>query len=235
MSSKIIRQLQRSGSGPKARILQSFFKTGPGEYGEGDKFLGVTVPACRKIAKANVELSAMDLRELLINPYHEVRLTALLILVEQYEQAQDPRHRQRVVSFYLKNRKGINNWDLVDLSSYKILGDFCLQQGDLTPLKKLLNSKRHWDRRMAIVATLAFTRAGDTTPTFTFAEQLLKDKEDLMHKATGWMLREAGKRDRKSLLRFIRQHVKVMPRTMLRYAIEKFSPEQRKMILQLPN
>ena len=207
-----------------------FFKTGKGQYGEGDIFLGVTVPELREIARTNSSAPLTTLRLLLQAEIHEERLLALIILVNRYVQG-NPEEKKKIFHFYIKNRQQINNWDLVDTSAPYILGLHVLEHNDLKVLKKLLISKRQWDRRMAILATFAFIRNNQTDLTFNFAEKLLSDKEDLMHKATGWMLREAGKRDGKALRKFISLHGAEMPRTMLRYAIEKFSVNERKEIL----
>lgn len=230
---------------PQAAILQRFFKTGPGQYGEGDRFLGLKVPLQRKIAKKYIDLDWKGLQELLASKIHEFRLAALLILVEQYEAAKDLKDKKNIVDFYLSNVKGINNWDLVDLSVYKILGDFLLRQEELLVkgvgilsfdaeqlLDKLAESSNLWERRMSMVATYAFIKAGRSKEVLRLASKLLKDEHDLIHKSVGWMLREMGKRvSEKELLDFLNEHHKQMPRTTLRYAIEKLKPEQRERYL----
>lgn len=214
------------GNAKKAAFLPRFFKTGKGEYGEGDKFLGVTVPQMRTIAKEHRSASFDDITKLLEDPYHEVRLTALLILVDQYERG-DAKVRKKVVAFYLKNLRFINNWDLVDLTAPKILGHHLREAKKETMLEKFAKSKNFWEQRMAIVATYAFIREGNTQPTMIIATMLLHHSHDLIHKAVGWMLREAGKRNEKALEAYLDKHAATMPRTTLRYAIEKFSEQKR--------
>lgn len=216
----------------KAKGALRFFKSGPGEYGDGDLFLGVSVPEVKGLAKIYIDLKLPEVLRLLKSPYHEVRLLGLTILVSNYEKSKSYIERKKIVNFYVKHRKAANNWDLVDLSTYKILGHYCHTQGSNKVILNLAKSKHHWDRRMAIVATLAYIRQGETKLTFKLAQTLLNDPEDLMHKATGWMLREAGKRDQKALLKFIDKFGKQMPRTMLRYSIEKFPQATRLRILK---
>lgn len=224
--------LRKKGSKQKAKNSSWFFKTGPGQYGYGDIFIGVTVPEMRAIAKKYLQLPENEIKKMVQSPVHEDRLAGLTVLVEQYRKIKEPSQKKKLVHFYLSLKNGINNWDLVDLSSHKILGEYCLEHRQTSVLKKLIRSKRHWDRRLAMIATFAFIRKNETKIAFDFAAQLLKDPEDLMHKASGWMLREAGKRDSKELLRFITRYGKRMPRTMLRYSIEKFSPAVRNKILK---
>ncbi|MFH1255585.1 MAG: DNA alkylation repair protein [bacterium] len=213
----------------QAEILAGFFKTGKGQYGEGDIFLGIKVPVQRIAVKKYENLSLADLSELLNGKIHEHRLTALLILAKQYEKA-DSRGKKKIVDFYLKNTKNINNWDLVDLSCSHILGDYLFDKPRKI-LYKLAKSKNLWEKRISIISTLFFIRNNDFSDTFKIAEILLRDKHDLIHKAVGWMLRETGKRDAEILENFLRKHCKIMPRVMLRYAIEKFSEEKRKYYL----
>jgi len=214
----------------RARSLAWFFKTGPGQYGEGDQFLGITVPAQRKIARRFRHLPLGDLKKLLASPFHEHRFTALIILVGKY-QAGDSRVRVEVFDFYLKNAGFINNWDLVDTSSPQIVGEHLLtRRRDV--LYRLAKSRSLWERRIAMVSTLAFIRQGDLADVFALAELLLQDKHDLMHKAIGWMLREAGKRSIADLQGFLAEHYASLPRTTLRYAIERLPEEQRRRALQ---
>lgn len=214
----------------KAQFFPMFFKTGKGQYGGGDKFLGVTVPDCRAVAKKYNMLSLNEVGKILKSKIHEERLTALFILVSQFEKG-DEETKKRLYGYYLKKLKYVNNWDLVDASAYKIAGQY-LKNQDRKQLYKLANSKSIWSRRVAIVSTLAFIRQSDLEDTFKISEILLEDKEDLIHKAVGWMLREAGKKDEKALVNFLKAHYKYMPRTALRYAIERFSEKTRKKYLQ---
>lgn len=214
----------------KAKILSSFFKTGKGQYGEGDIFYGITVPESRKIAKQYASLQLPEIRKLLGSKIHEERLISLFILILNFEKADDF-EKEKLYSFYLANTKHINNWDLVDTSAYKIVGAFLFDK-DPQRLTELVRSKNMWERRIAIVSTFAFIRKNKFQQTLRLATLLLEDKEDLMHKAVGWMLREVGKRDVVSLEAFLLPHYKTMPRTMLRYAIEKFPEITRKKYLK---
>lgn len=224
-------QLMRLGSpagagGPaRAERLRRFFKTKPGSYGASDQFLGVPVPELRRVAKAHADLARADLAELLDSPFNEERLVALLILRIQYAKA-DHEGKREIVDFYLRQIPAINNWNLVDLSAPYILGDFAAQT-DTALLFPLAASENMWARRIAIVATQALIRKGHYDTTLQLAAQFLNETEDLMHKATGWMLREVGKRDERLLCAFLNQHKNAMPRTMLRHAIERLAPEQR--------
>jgi 3-methyladenine DNA glycosylase AlkD len=222
--------LRRYADKEKAKVLLRFFKTGIGEYGEGDIFLGVTVPLIRNIVKQFKDLPLRDLNRLLHSKIHEERLLALLILVEQFN-ASGINTKEKIYKAYLKNTKFINNWDLVDLSAPQIVGGFLIDK-DRRALYKLAQSPLLWDRRIAILATFAFIKANDFDDLFRLAELLLLDKEDLIHKACGWMLREAGKRNLAAEENFLRQHLKVMPRTMLRYAIERFPENKRRVYLK---
>jgi len=213
----------------KGIFLQRYFKTGPGEYAEGDIFAGLTVPQSRKIVKANSDLSLEELQELIKSKIHEERLIALLILVEQYSKG-DEKERNKIFKFYLKNINHINNWDLVDLSAPKIIGRHLIDK-DKKLLLDFAESGNLWKRRIAILSSFYFIRNGFIDHTFFIADKLLSDKEDLIHKAVGWMLRETGKRDIKAEKEFLKSRYKKMPRTMLRYAIEKFPEEERKKYL----
>lgn len=215
----------------KAKLLQGFFKTRKGEYGEGDSFLGIVVPKQRKLVKKYASsLSLEDIQELLSTNIHEYRLTALLILVKQYKNAKDSEEKKKIFDFYLKNTKNINNWDLVDLSSRDIVGNFLLDK-NRGKLYELARSNRLWERRIAIISTSEFIRHRQFDDSIRLSEILLKDKHDLIHKAVGWMLREVGKKDIETLKQFLGNHYKVMPRTMLRYSIEKFPENERKFYL----
>lgn len=206
----------------KKRVLPRFFKTGKGEYGESDKFIGVAVPNIRKVAKeyANVPLDVVD--SLLENEWHECRMCGLLILVEKYKKNKD-----EIVEFYLGHTFGINNWDLVDLSAPYILGNYLLDKDNRDVLYRLADSSNMWEQRIAVVSTLMLIRDNQFEDTIKLAEILIDTPFDLMRKAVGWMLREVGKRDEKLLTDFLDKHASHMPRTMLRYSIEKFNPEKR--------
>ncbi|MBM4103297.1 MAG: DNA alkylation repair protein [Planctomycetes bacterium] len=211
----------------QAVILQRFFKTGKGQYGQGDIFLGLKVPVQRKIAKQYRDLPINDVIRLLQSKIHEHRLTALLILILQYQKADD-KTRKIIFNLYFEHRKWINNWDLVDLSAPNIVGNYLLDK-EREVLYKLAQSKNLWDKRIAILATFEFIKAGDAKDTFHIVEILLNDSHDLIHKAAGWMLREVGKRIGQATEEtFLKKHHRQMPRTMLRYAIEHFSPTLKK-------
>lgn len=217
----------------KQEILGRFFKTGPGQYGQGDKFLGLTVPVARQLAKEFADLSWADLKILIKDPYHELRLIALLVLIEQYNLASDRRQKEVIIRFYLRSHRYINNWDLVDLSVYKLLGDYLVRYGDKDGLLiSLAHSSLLWQKRMAMVATFAYLKAGSSRQTKEIATILLFDKHDLIQKAVGWMLREMGKRlSEKELTDFLDKHYREMPRTALRYAIERLPEKKRRYYL----
>lgn len=218
-------------------VLQRFFKTGKGQYGEGDVFLGVNVPDVRRLAKKYQDVTNVEVKRLLMNKAHEVRLAGLLILVAKYEKAKTRDEKRVLVGFYLEHSSRVNNWDLVDLSVYKILGDFLLEEAPKKAqavLNKLASSKNMWERRMAMVSTFSFIKAGRKEEVFIIAKKLMKDGEDLIHKASGWMLREAGKRiGEKELKEFLDMNHKEMPRTALRYAIEKLDEAKKKYYMKL--
>jgi len=223
------KELRQNADKSQAAILQRFFKTGPGQYGSGDVFLGLRVPLQRQIAARYTDLSYPELEALLADIIHEFRLVALLILVQKYQKTATLKERKLVVDFYLSHSKCINNWDLVDLSAPKILGDYLVQgKRGSALLLKMATSDNLWEKRIAMVSTYAFILDGDYNVTFSVAKKLLKDKHDLIHKAVGWMLREAGKRvSEKALLKFLDDNINYLPRTTLRYAIEKLTPAQR--------
>ncbi|MFH1412585.1 MAG: DNA alkylation repair protein [bacterium] len=227
---KLKQAIAKQGNPKKAKLYARFFKTGKGQYGEGDKFLGLTVPEQRNIAKQYQNLSLADVKKLLASLYHEHRLTGSLILVAKYKSGDDKQKKQ-FFDFYLKNTHAFNNWDLVDLTSPNIVGDYLLNK-DKSILYKLAKSNNLWQRRISIIATFAFINNNQLNDTIKLAKILLNDKHDLIHKAAGWMLREAGKRDIKVLKKFLDQNVKQMPRTMLRYSIEKFPEKERKYYLK---
>ncbi|MBM4143749.1 MAG: DNA alkylation repair protein [Lentisphaerae bacterium] len=219
------RRLRRLANRADARILQRFFKTGPGEYGAGDVFLGIRVPALRKLAAECDGLSLRQAAALLKSPHHEARLLALLVMIRLYRRAGES-GRGRLYALYLRNTRRVNNWDLVDLSAPHIVGAY-LDGRDPAPLRRLAKSRSLWERRIAMLATHHFIRRGEFRPTLDIARMLLHDEEDLIHKAAGWMLREVGKRDSAAEERFLKAHCRAMPRTMLRYAIERFPRAER--------
>lgn len=212
----------------KAKILSRFFKTGKGEYGEGDKFLGITVPVIRKIAKKYRSLSFEELSKLIKSSFHEVRLLALLIIIEKLDDGDGV--KKKVFDFYFKNIKYINNWDLIDVTCRFIVGDYLFDR-DRGILYDLAKSENLWERRIAIVSTYSFIRCGQYVDTLNISKILIFDRHDLIHKAVGWMLREVGKRDEKLLKQFLSKYSAQMPRTMLRYAIERLSVNDRKMFM----
>lgn len=225
-ASEIQEALEFLSTPEKREFLPYFFKTGKGQYGEGDKFLGVVVPDTRKVAKANLELSFSEIEKLLKNPYHECRLCALLILVEKFKKA-DEKERKRLFDFYLSNTKYVNNWDLVDLSCRFIVGDYLLNKEDRNILYQLAESDWLWDQRIAVVSTYSFIKNKQYDDIIALSEKLMNHQHDLMHKAIGWMLREMGKMDIRPLYAFLDKYHQIMPRTMLRYSIEKLSKEER--------
>lgn len=217
--------LHRHASPEKAKINQWFFKTGKGEYAEGDRFIGVTVPQIRSVVKQYQNLPLAQVLKLLSSKIHEERLLALLLLVAQFKRA-DSNTQKQIADAYVANLQYVNNWDLVDSSAHYILGVH-LSNKSRKILYTLARSSRLWDRRVSIITTLHFIKQGVFADTLKLAELLLNDSEDLMHKAVGWMLREVGKKDQQVLEEFLKTHYQQMPRTMLRYAIEKFSQEKR--------
>ena len=226
----VLKELQSVGTPEKAAHLQRFFKTGPGQYGEGDVFIGVVVPHTRSIAKANLKISFAEVRKLLKSKYHEARLCALLILTERFKKA-DEKDRKEIFDFYLKNTSCINNWDLVDLSCPTIVGEYLLEK-DRSILYELAESKCLWEQRIAVVSTYTFIRKGEFFDTLELAERLFTHKHDLMHKSVGWMLREIGKRDQFTLTDFLEKYAVKMPRTTLRYAIEHYPEQDRQYFLK---
>jgi len=218
-------ELQQLADPIQQANLQRFFKTGRGEYGEGDIFFGIKVPLQRKVAKKYQGLPLSDLQKLLNSNIHEYRFTALVLLTHKYNY-----DKKNIFEFYLQNSKRINNWDLVDTSAPKIVGDYLLDKPRKI-LYQLAKSTNLWERRIAIIATMTFIKNQDFTDTLNIAEILLNDQHDLIHKAVGWMLREVGKQEQTVEETFLNKHYQQMPRTMLRYAIEKFTEEKRKFYL----
>ncbi len=218
--------LDQHASVSKAKANAWFFKTDPGQYGAGDEFIGVTVPEQRRVAKQFKTLPLAEIEKLLHSPIHEHRLTALIIMVGQYQKG-DEDTKKHIAGLYHKNRAFVNNWDLVDSSAPYILGDY-LRHHSRNVVDRLAKSKSLWDRRIAVLTAGAWIREGDFDWTFKLAEQMMADREDLIHKATGWMLREVGNKDQAALLTFLDTHYRQMPRTMLRYAIERLTPDQKR-------
>jgi 3-methyladenine DNA glycosylase AlkD len=222
-------EIQEMGNPVRAVHSLRFFKTGPGQYGEGDKFLGLTVPMMRGLVRKYRDLDDASALELLESSWHEERLVALLLMVDGYGRG-DGSRRNRIHRAYLANARQINNWDLVDVSAEHIVGPH-LDAGEITLLERLARSNNIWERRIAIVSTFHFIKRNEFRPTLKIATRLLRDSHDLIHKAVGWMLREVGKRDRKTLDAFLAKHYQQMPRTMLRYAIERHPERVRKQYL----
>lgn len=222
---QIERELIKVSSKDKAKASSWFFKTGEGQYGFGDKFIGVRVPEQRSIAKRFEELPLTEIKALLASEYHECRLTALIILVARYKKTEE-RSKKAIVDFYIDNISRINNWDLVDSSASQILGNYLLDR-DRKILYKFAKSKLLWERRIAIISTFAFIDRNEFEDTLSISEILLNDDEDLIHKAVGWALREVGKKSKPTLLKFLDKHAATMPRTALRYSIEHFDKPLR--------
>ena len=226
LNSKTLKaELRKYASAERKAMNLRFFKTDKGDYGEGDQFIGVTVPDTRKVGRQFAEMSFTEISKVLSSPIHEERLAALMILVHRYQNS-DNSMQEKVYRFYLKNLSFVNNWDLVDLSAGQIIGAHLLEQ-DKSLLYKLAKSKDLWERRVAILASYAFIRNQSYDDTLRLSELLLNDTHDLIHKAVGWMLREVGKRDEKVLEAFLKVHMHKMPRTALRYAIERFPEAKR--------
>ncbi len=230
MLNSLIQELEKLANPKQAEMCLKFFKTGKGEYGEGDIFLGIKVPVQRKIASKYSGLPLIKIQELLNSKIHEHRQVGLFILTDKYKKSSE-QERANIFNFYLKNTKNINNWDLVDLSAPNIVGDF-LSDKKKNTLYNLAESGSLWEKRIAIISTFNFIRKNEFEDSLKISEILLNDEHDLIHKAVGWMLREIGKRDEKILENFLKLYCSKMPRTMLRYAIEKFDEEKRKIYLK---
>ena len=229
-ATQVLKEIQALSNRGRAHDLQKFFQTAPGQYGEGDIFLGLTVPQVRTVAKKYKEISLKEIETLTRSKLHEVRLCGLVILTLQYKSARERKEKKKLFDLYMKSMTGgfINNWDLVDVSA-PIVGEYLIDlDNPYVLLYKLAKSKSLWQRRVSMVFTFAFIRSGDIEPTFEMAEKLLHDKHDLIHKAVGWALREAGKLNGIALRKFLSAHSHEMPRTMLRYSIEKFPERERK-------
>jgi 3-methyladenine DNA glycosylase AlkD len=231
MLNQIKKDLAQLGDPERAKNSRWFFKTGKGQYGEGDIFLGIPVPEQRKVAKKYFLLSLDDVQELLNSKIHEYRFTALVILISKYRKAEESL-KEEIFNFILKNTQNINNWDLVDLSAPRIIGDYLLNK-ERSILYKLAKSKSVWERRISILSTFTFIDNNDFKDALNISELLLNDEHDLIHKAVGWALREIGKRDQNVEEQFLAKYYTHMPRTMLRYAIEKFAEKKRKKYLSI--
>lgn len=229
MEHPLVKELLKHRNKEKAAFFPRFFRTGKGEYGEGDVFIGVTIPHLRSIVKSYRTIPLKEVQLLLKDKRHEVRWCALFILTEQFKKG-DEQTKKKIYEFYLDHLKWVNNWDLVDSSAYHIVGEHLIDKNRRI-LRTMARSRHLWTERVAIVSTLAFIRKGQLQDTFEIAELLIAHPHDLLHKAVGWMLREAGKRNDVALKRFLNENAMVMPRTMLRYAIEKFDEKTRKMYL----
>jgi len=232
MYNKIIKDLEKLINTEKAKLLSGFFKTKKGEYGEGDIFLGITVPNQRNIAKKYYkETQFEDLKKLLKSQIHEHRLTGAIICVIKYEKSTNLNEQEKIAKFYIENRKGLNNWDIIDVTAPKILGPHLINK-DKSILYKFAKSKNLWEKRISILTTFFFIKNNQFKDSIKISEILLNDSHDLIHKAVGWMLREIGKKDQKIEEEFLKKHYKKMPRTMLRYSIEKFPEELRQKYLK---
>lgn len=233
-SKDILKELKLLSNNQKREFFPKFFKTGKGEYGEGDIFWGVTVPNIRAVAKKYYkEISLEQLKEILNHPVHEVRLTGYIILTYKFETG-DMEGKECIVAFYLDNLKGVNNWDIVDLSSYKILGEYLVLKPEMKSiLYKLVDLNDLWKQRIAIVSTYSFIKRNEFEDTLKISKILLSHNHDLIHKAVGWMLREVGKRDIDILREFLNRNIENMPRTTIRYAIEKMDKKERERYLRL--
>jgi len=239
MLNQLKKDLQKLSDKNRAIQCQRFFKTGKGEYGDGDKFIGISCGDMRKIARQYVSMSLVDLQKLINSQIHEHRQVALFILVNKYKKIKNTdvsktaqQDRKKIVNFYLKNTKKINNWDLVDCSAHYIIGAYLLDKPDRKILYKLAKSKNLWEKRIAVISTFAFIRDGQFDDFLRISLTLLRDDHDLIHKAVGWMLREVGNRDQTIEEEFLKKYYKQMPRTMLRYAIEKFTEDKRQRYLK---
>jgi len=229
----ILQELLSITNPEKARFLQGFFKTGKGQYAEGDVLLGIVVPHTRDIVKRSPPLPFNEIQVLLDSKYHEARLAGLLFLVKQFKKAEKEAERKAIFDFYLQNARKANNWDLVDVTCRDVIGGYLLDKEDRSILYRLAESDNLWEQRMAIVATWTFIKHKQFDDTLAIAEKLLTHKHDLIHKAVGWMLREVGKKDRETLVEFLEDHHAEMPRTAFRYAIEHFSPKERERFIKM--
>ena len=233
MLTKLKKELKQLSSPEKSKIYARFFKTSKGQYGAGDIFLGLTVPEQRRVAQKYVDLKFDEIKILLRSKYHEHRLTGFFILCYKYQKARNS-EKAKIIDFYLKHKHRANNWDLIDCVADKLLGKHIIDK-DKSILYELAKSESLWDRRIAIITTFEFIRKGKFDDTIKISEILLNDKHDLIQKAVGWMLREIGKRDEKELIKFLDKHYKKMPRTMLRYSVERLDKNRKKFYMKKQN
>ena len=228
----ILKQLQQQANPARAAGQQRFFKTGPGEYAEGDQFLGLTLPQTRALAKKwAAQTREEDLEKLFASPWHEARAVAVLVLVEQFEKSKEEKARQAVFDFYVAHLPRCNNWDLIDISAYKIIGAYLYGCKDCRLFYRLARSHNLWEQRAAIVGTMYWVKRGDFAITLDLARQFCSHPHDLMHKATGWLLREVGKKDEGALCAFLAENCRHMPRTMLRYSLERLPAKKKKIYM----
>ncbi len=233
LHNQILEALQFLSTPEKAAFLPYFFKTGKGQYAEGDKFIGVVVPDARKLVKEYWQKASLeDVQEILQSEFHEMRLVALLMLVMKFEKSKDKSEQKEIIDFYLRNTQYVNNWDLVDQSCYKILGRYCFEIQNPEVLRKLSSSENMWEKRMAVVGTMYYVKRGNYDLTIEFVLNNLKHPHDLMHKANGWLLREIGNKNEAFLVDFLTKYYQEMPRTSLRYAIEKLDEDLRQDFLK---
>ena len=223
----ILEELHSVADPEKAKFLQRFFKTGKGQYAEGDLLLGISMPTTRDIVKANKGIPLEEIKTLLYSEYHEARMAALLFLAQQFNKTKDEQEQEIIFDFYIANARQANNWDLVDVTCRDVVGSYLLDKEDRSILYRLAESDNLWEQRIAVVSTWTFIKNKDYADILKLSEKLMNHPHDLMHKAIGWMLREVGKRDKATLVAFLEKHHKQMPRTALRYSIEHFSAEER--------
>ena len=223
----ILEELHSVADLEKAKFLQGFFKTGKGQYAEGDLLLGIVMPTIRNIVKANKGIPLEEIKTLLYSEYHEARMAALLFLAQQFNKSKDEKERKTIFDFYIANARQANNWDLVDITCRDVIGNYLLDKEDRSILYHLAESDNLWEQRIAIVSTWTFIKYRDYADILKLSEKLMNHPHDLMHKAIGWMLREVGKKDKVTLVTFLEKHHKQMPRTALRYSIEHFPADER--------
>ncbi len=227
MIAELRKEMEECSNEEKAKLYQRFFKTGPGQYGEGDVFMGLTMPETRAISSKYTEMPIEEVQELLNSEIHEHRMSALLIVIQKYRKA-NKEEKRKLYEFYLKNMSRINNWDLIDVTASHVVGDFLFNnKEEKEMLYKLAKSNDLWEKRISVISTFRFIKENEFEDSINISEILLNDKHDLIHKAVGWMLREIGKKDQEIEEEFLRKYHKTMPRTMLRYSLEKFTKDKK--------